>query len=354
MTSASTRKIAVVLFNLGGPDDLDAVRPFLFNLFRDQAIIRLPAVLRYPLAALIAWRRAPIARDIYRQMGGKSPIVAETQAQANALQRHLSERHSSQIGVFIAMRYWYPRAVSAYQAVAGFNPDDVVLVPLYPHYSTTTTESSLSEWNRLDAKKPLTARRRTICCYPTEADFIAAHTDRLSTTLDEAPSSASRRILFSAHGLPKRIIDAGDPYQRQIEATAAAIMAQLNQDRPTPILDWIVCYQSRVGPLEWIGPSTESEIQRAGSDRIGVIIVPIAFVSEHSETLVELDIEYRQCAEQSGVPSYQRVATASVHPLFIQALAKLVTRALADDAPPILCPGDAPGSPCSDFIPHNP
>jgi protoporphyrin/coproporphyrin ferrochelatase len=319
-------KIAVVLFNLGGPDSLDAVEPFLRNLFSDAAIIRLPGFLRYPLARLIAARRAPVAREIYRHLGGRSPILEETQAQAAALEGALT-RAGFTARCVIAMRYWHPLTVAAVAAVKAFSPDRVVLLPLYPQYSTTTTGSSLSEWRAGARRAQLTAPHHEVCCYPFEAGFVAAVSELLEQATARTRNGVSYRVLFSAHGLPKRVIDSGDPYQWQVERTVQAILTS------RPVADHVICYQSRVGPLEWIGPSTDNEVRRAGAEGKGLIVVPVAFVSEHSETLVELDIEYGKLARESGVPDYIRVPAVRTHPAFIDGLARLVTAALTSDRP---------------------
>jgi ferrochelatase len=317
-------KLGVVLFNLGGPDSLTAVKPFLYNLFRDKAIIGLPFGLRHMVAALISGRRAPIASEIYRQMGGRSPILPGTEIQAEALKNSLSSiAHQVKIG--IAMRYWHPFSDQTAREMAEWQPDKVVLLPLYPQYSTTTTGSSLKDWERAARKAGLQAPTVSLCCYPRGGGWIMAQADLLRQKLAAIGEGANVRVLFSAHGLPKKIIDGGDPYQKQVELGAAAIIAALGRDD----IDWQVSYQSRVGPLEWIGPSTETEIRRAGSEGKALIVLPIAFVSEHSETLVELDIEYAELAEHSGVPAYARVPTVGDHPLFIGELAAMVSRATA-------------------------
>lgn len=318
---------AVVLMNLGGPDSPDAVRPFLYNLFSDRAIIGLPAPLRLPLAALIAARRAPIARRIYAQLGGASPLLANTQAQAQALQQELGAGHRC----FIAMRYWHPLTAAAASEVGSWAPDEIVLLPLYPQFSGTTTESSLALWDREAGRKRLTVPTRSIRSYPDAPGFVMALAALTREALDAARAGTHPiRLLFSAHGLPERIVKAGDPYPREVAITAAALLKALG----APGLDATVCYQSRVGPLAWIGPSVEQELHRAARDRMGVVVVPISFVSEHSETLVELDREYRDLAERIGVPSYRRVPTVGADPRFIAALAGLVrAAAAAPDAP---------------------
>ena len=321
-------KIAVVLFNLGGPDSLPAVEPFLRNLFSDPAIIRLPGFLRRPLAQLIARRRAPIAREIYAHMGGKSPIVEETKAQARALEAALrAAGHDAKC--VIAMRYWHPLTVDAVDAVKAFSPECIVLLPLYPQFSTTTTASSHSEWQTVAKRGRLHAPLHEVCCYPFEEDFIAALCDLLEQGFKTAKPEFSYRVLFSAHGLPKRVVDRGDPYQWQVERTVQAVLERWRGDP----LEHRICYQSRVGPLEWISPATDAEIRRAGTDGKALIVIPVAFVSEHSETLVELDIEYGKLAKASGVPDYIRVPTVQAHPKFIDGLARLVNAALASPTP---------------------
>jgi ferrochelatase len=315
-------RCAIVLMNLGGPDSPEAVRPFLYNLFSDPAIIRLPAPLRLPLAALIAARRAATARRIYAQLGGASPLLANTEAQARALEQELGPGYRC----FVAMRYWHPLTAAAVSAVKQWAPDEIVLLPLYPQFSTTTTASSFALWEREATRQGLDAPTRRVRSYPEAAGFIAALAALTQAVLDAARADPHPiRLLLSAHGLPEKIVKAGDPYPQEVAATAAALVRAL--DRPGidgPSLEAIVCYQSRVGPLAWTGPSVEEELQRAGRDRVGVIVVPVSFVSEHSETLVELDREYRHVAEQRGVPSYRRVPTVADDPRFIAALADLV------------------------------
>jgi ferrochelatase len=315
-------KLAVVLFNLGGPDSLEAVEPFLRNLFSDPAILSLPWIVRWPLARIIARRRAPFARDIYAKMGGSSPIVAETRAQADALDKVLAES-GLDAKCFIAMRCWHPFSDGAALAVKAWGADRIVLLPLYPQFSTTTSASSLADWKRAAGKAGLEAPTSEICCYPDHPDFIAAAAELIQTAFKARKPGVDYRLLLSAHGLPKRTIAKGDPYQWQVERTAKAVVDALGMEN----LDWSICYQSRVGPLEWIGPATDAEIQRTGADGKGAIVAPIAFVSEHSETLVELDIEYAHLAKAAGVVDYLRVPTVRSHPRFVAALADLVLQA---------------------------
>ena len=320
--SGETLRRAVVLMNLGGPDSLMAVRPFLYNLFSDPAIIRLPAVLRLPLAWLIAARRAPIAREIYAYLGGASPLLANTEVQARALEAELGPGYRC----FIAMRYWHPLTEEACSAVKAWQPDEITLVPLYPQFSKTTTGSSLAAWNREAKRQDLETRRKFVTGYHRASGFIATMAEAITEALDRRSARGEEvRLLFSAHGLPVRLARAGDPYPAQVEETAQAIVDALAR----PGLDWRLCYQSRVGPLQWLGPAVEDEITRAGREHVAVVIAPISFVSEHSETLVELDRDYRRQAEASGVPTYCRVPTVGTDPRFIRALADCVRSAAA-------------------------
>ena len=311
-------RLAVVLFNLGGPDSLDAVEPFLRNLFRDPAIIRAPAPLRHLVARVIARRRGPKARDIYRTIGGRSPLRAETEAQAAALAGALDDL--GEVEVAVAMRYWHPMSDAAARQVAAFRPDRIVLLPLYPQFSTTTTASSFAAWRAAAGAAGIAAPTRAICCYPRAEGLVEAHALLIEPLLAAASEAGAPRLLFSAHGLPKSVVARGDPYQWQVEETARAVVARLGAEE----FDWRVCYQSKVGPMAWLGPSTVEELDRAGRDRVPVVVVPIAFVSEHSETLVELDVTYRDRARAAGVPAYHRVPALGTHPAFIAALADLV------------------------------
>ena len=316
------RRLAVVLFNLGGPDGPDSVRPFLFNLFADPAIIGAPAPLRLALAALISSARAQPAKINYAMMGGGSPLLPETEAQAGALEQALANDFPGfETKAFIAMRYWKPFAAETARAVAVFAPDEIVLLPLYPQYSTTTTGSSLADWNAV-YRGP--GQVRALCCYPMESGLVGAHAERIEAAWVAAGRPRDVRLLFSAHGLPERVVERGDPYQSQIEATAAAIAKRLGSSWA----DWRICYQSRVGPMKWLGPTTMEMIEAAVEDGLGVVIAPIAFVSEHVETLVELDHDYARKAAALGCTTYIRAPALGLQAAFIAGLAGLVSRAL--------------------------
>ncbi len=319
------RKIAVVLFNLGGPDQPSSIKPFLVNLFKDPAILRVPFFVRPFLARLIARLRVKAATANYEILGGKSPLLELTQDQARALEAAVAEtRPDHDVRCFVAMRYWHPFSLEAARAVKAWNPDEVVLVPLYPHFSTTTTGSSLTAWREAAAKAGLVAPVTTLCCYHSDPGFLRATAAIVRRSYEAAraalPATTGLRVLFSAHGLPEVIVKAGDPYQFQVERTVAGVVRLLGIEN----LDFATCYQSRATPQKWIDPSTEFEIERAAHDKVAVLVVPIAFVSEHSETLVELDVEYRELAEKEGVPGYFRAPAQNSDAGFIAALAELV------------------------------
>jgi len=316
----TSRRVAIILFNLGGPDSQEAVRPFLFNLFNDKAIIGLPQPMRFLIAQLISRTRENLAKANYALMGGGSPILPETVKQADALETEIRKRVGNvTFKCFPAMRYWRPFVKDAAKTAEAWGATDAVLLPLYPQFSSTTSASSLSAWARA-SKLPAS----TICCYPAGASFAQAHADAILKTWREGGSPPRPRVLFSAHGLPQSVINRGDPYQWQVEQSVAAVRKLLPAD-----WDIRTCYQSRVGPTKWIEPSTEDEIRTAAKDGAGVIVSPIAFVTEHVETLVELDVEYAQLAQELGLPFYLRAAAPGVAPRFIDALADLVERALA-------------------------
>ncbi|MCZ6606700.1 MAG: ferrochelatase [Alphaproteobacteria bacterium] len=314
-------KLAVVLFNLGGPDRPESVKPFLFNLFNDPAIIGAPRPIRWLLARLISSRRAPVARAIYARIGGKSPLLEMTGEQATALERLLGT--AGEAKVFVAMRYWHPMSDEVAVAVRAFAPDEIVLLPLYPQYSTTTSGSSLGDWRRAAAAAGIGAPTVAVCCYPGQPGLIEAQAALVRAAIGQAAPSGTPRVLFSAHGLPQRIVARGDPYVWQVNRTAEAVVAAMDE----PGLDWVVCYQSKIGPLAWTGPALDEELARAARDRVPVVVNPVAFVSEHSETLVELDIEYRAMAEKLGVPAYVRVPAVGTADEFVGGLAAVVEAA---------------------------
>lgn len=317
------KKIAVVLFNLGGPDRLEAVKPFLLNLFSDPAILRAPAPFRQILAHIIASRRAPKAADIYKKIGGRSPILENTEAQARALEKELADLGS--VKCFVCMRYWHPFAHEVVGLVKNFAPDEIVLLPLYPQFSTTTTASSIKAWKDACRAAKFDMPAKTIDHYPEEAGFIKTLAEGARAAYAKAKMYGKPRLLFSAHGLPEKIVCAGDPYPVQCEQTATALFKEIGIHETESVL----CYQSRVGPLKWIGPSTNEEIARAGRDKVPLVIVPVAFVSEHSETLYEIDILFRELAAKAGVPYFGRVAAAGTSPAFIEGLARLARRVVA-------------------------
>lgn len=334
------KKTAIVLFNLGGPDSKEAIRPFLLNFFNDPNIVRLPKPARALLAQFIAWRRTKKqAGQSYGELGNKSPLLENSTAQAKALEQSLNAGGDGIYKSFVCMRYWHPMADEVAQDVKDWAPDNIVLLPLYPQYSTTTTRSSRQAWQAAKEKCGLSAPEKFICCYPFEKGFIAASAAQLMDVYKKAEVETGMRprILLSAHGLPESIVKDGDPYQWQCERSAEAIIAALG----VKDLDWTICYQSRVGAQKWIGPSTEEELRRAAKDGVPVVILPHAFTQEHVETLVEIEIEYREVADHLGVPGFYRVPTVGLHPDYIAGLAEMVRHAHVDIAPDTgaaLCP----------------
>jgi ferrochelatase len=313
------KDIAVVLFNLGGPDSRETIRPFLFNFFMDKNIIPAPKPIRWMLARYISITRTRgAAGTSYAMLGNKSPLLDNTNAQARALEAVLNTDPKIKFRVHVCMRYWHPMADEVVQAVHHDNPDQIILLPLYPQFSTTTSWSSLEDWRRAAAKTQMDAKTSLICCYPTQPGFVAASAALIRQHYEAMGNRP--RLLFSAHGLPEDIIRGGDPYQWQCEKSAAAIAAATGIEN----LDWQICYQSRVGPKKWIGPSTADAIEQAARDNVPVLIYPHAFVSEHVETLVELDEEYKHLAHGLGLPGYGRVPTVSVQQAFIAGLAAMV------------------------------
>ena len=335
------RRIAVVLFNLGGPDSMTAVQPFLFNLFNDRNIINLPQPLRWALARLVSSRRTPTASHVYQQMGGRSPILPNTEAQAAALEALLTG--SDEVRCFISMRYWHPFTEDVARDVKLWGADEAVLLPLYPQFSTTTTASSIRVWNETARKIGLKIPQRTVCCYPEEPGFITALADVTAEAIAKARGLVAGQeptVIFSAHGLPQKIVDAGDPYVTHVEATVRAAARALGLGQTS----YQIAYQSRVGPLKWVGPATDETILAAAKAGKPIVVVPVAFVSEHSETLVELDIEYGALARDNGAAAYVRAPTVATHPAFIAGLADLVRKAQTQDGGILHDAGKATGS----------
>jgi ferrochelatase len=317
------KKTAVILFNLGGPEKLSDVRPFLFNLFSDKAIIPLPNPLRWCLAKIISTFRNKKTKSIYKQMGGGSPLLRLTQDQAKALESKLGKGFKT----FVSMRYWSPLSSEVTRKVKEYAPDEVLFIPLYPQFSTTTTESSFKDFYGAMQKRKIGAKVKALCCFFENERFLRSHRDQIIKEIKKT-KSAKKVILFSAHGLPLSVIEKGDPYQYQVEKTVEKIMdhASLKNIRK------VICYQSKVGPKKWLEPSTEEEIKKAGERGDAVIVVPIAFVSEHSETLVELDIEYRDFATNYGVKEYYRVPALGTNENFIDSLKEMCLKLSKEEA----------------------
>jgi ferrochelatase len=315
------RSVAVVLFQLGGPDSLEAIEPFLLNLFRDPDIIDFPfaKIAREPLAKLIAATRARRVRSHYAEIGGKSPILEFTQRQAHALEVEL--RRFRDARVFIAMRYWHPLTQEAVRAAEAFSPGELVLLPLYPQYSRTTTGSSLNEWNRQVHSSPLKDLPvRIVREFYFDDRYLDALVEKIKASLTRFPAWEQVHLVFSAHSIPISVIERGDPYQKQIEHTVDLVL-----ERGLWRLPHTLCYQSKVGASKWLQPSLHQTLHDLGVSRTrNVLVVPIAFVSDHVETLSEIDIEARKEAAEHGIKHFEMMSGLNDFPAFIKALAKLV------------------------------
>ena len=334
--SIPSSRVGVVLFQLGGPDSLDAIEPFLYNLFCDPDIIDFPfaRLAREPLARLISSRRAGKVRKHYEQIGGKSPIREVTERQARALELELNKSISAR--VVVAMRYWHPLTETAIQQVEAFSPTEIVLLPLYPQYSSTTTGSSLNEWRRQFSCQhaPKVHEIRGFYDHPPYLDAVV---ERINQGLERFRRSNGHaagipsdvHLLFSAHSIPMSVIQKGDPYQAEIEATVKLVMERGRWGNPHSL-----CYQSRSGPGRWLDPfinETLQAIAERGAER--VLVVPIAFVSDHVETMHEINIESREQAEKFGIKQFETMEGLNDSYLFIAALEDLVKRTIATPAP---------------------
>ena len=317
------KRLGVVLFQLGGPDSLDAVEPFLFNLFSDPDIIDFPfaRLARQPLARLVARNRAGKVKKHYAEIGGASPLIELTRRQAVALEQELSTCIAAR--VFVAMRYWHPLTEEAVAAVARERFDHLVLLPLYPQYSRVTTGSSLNEWNRRYQGAGNHLPVAVIPHFFQHPLYLDALAENINQSLTRFPVGAEVHLLFSAHGVPESVIQEGDPYQEQTEATVRLVMECGGWSNPSSL-----CYQSKVGPGRWLGPMLHSTLERlrAGGSR-NVLVIPISFVTDHIETLHEIDLEAREQAARLGFSRFEMMPALNDSPAFIRALADLVLKA---------------------------
>lgn len=320
-------RLGVLLLNLGGPDRLEDVRPFLFNLFSDPEIIRLPFPwLQKPLAWFISTRRTKISQENYKQIGGGSPLRRITEAQAEALEEKL-QAQDNDTKVYIGMRYWSPFTEEAIEQIKRDRIDQLVILPLYPQFSISTSGSSFRLLEQLWREDPSLQQidYKVIPSWYNSPGYLQAMADLITQELEQFPVPEQVHIFFSAHGVPVSYVEeAGDPYQKEIEACTKLIMQTLN--RPN---NYTLAYQSRVGPVEWLQPYTEDALKELGTQGVkDLLVVPISFVSEHIETLQEIDIEYREIAQEAGVTNFQRVPALNTHPVFIDSLAQLVKQAM--------------------------
>ena len=328
-------RVGVLLLNLGGPERIQDVKPFLYNLFSDPEIIRLPvAAMQKPFAWLISSLRSSKSQQAYRSIGGGSPLRRITKQQARELQSNLRQKGVDATS-YVAMRYWHPFTESAVADLKADGVDQVVVLPLYPHFSISTSGSSFRELQRLRNTDPAFSRLpiRCIRSWYDHPGYIQALANLIAREILACEDPATAHIFFSAHGVPKSYVeDAGDPYQLEIVACSKLILEQLRQQlgHSNP---FTLAYQSRVGPVEWLKPYTEDALQELGEQGVkDLVVVPISFVSEHIETLEEIDIDYRELATAAGVKNFRRVPALDTDPAFIAALTDLVEQAMAETA----------------------
>jgi protoporphyrin/coproporphyrin ferrochelatase len=318
----TTRRIGVVLFQLGGPDRLEAIEPFLYNLFCDPDIIDFPfaRIGRKPLARLISATRARKVQHHYSVIGGGSPIRRFTDQQARALENKLAD-FGLDVRCFVAMRYWHPFTAEAIQQLRNAQCDEVVLLPLYPHYSSTTTGSSLNEWDRLfEGNIPL----HRVDSFYSDHMYLDALIEKITEALARFAPGKAPELVFSAHSLPVSVIEKGDPYQEQIEETVELVMERGGWSN-----HYRLCYQSKVGASKWLQPSLHTTLRNLHHEGVkDVCIVPISFVSDHVETLGEIDHEARAEARELGIEQFEMTSGLNDSPTFISALAGLVMSAL--------------------------
>ena len=322
-------RLGVLLLNLGGPDKLEDVRPFLYNLFSDPELIRLPSpLLQAPLAWLISTLRFKKSQRNYKKIGGYSPLRQITEAQAEALRSQL-QLNGHAVNVYIGMRYWHPFSEEAIAQIKKDKIEELVILPLYPQFSISTTGSSFRLLDRIWQIDPELQKIKytVVPSWYDNSGYLQSMANLIAAKLDRVNNPSEAYIFFSAHGVPVSYIEeAGDPYQKEIETCAALIMQKLN--RPNP---YKLAYQSRVGPVEWLQPYTEAAISELAEQGVKeLVVVPISFVSEHIETLEEIDIEYREIAEQAGIETFARVPAPDTDPAFIEALVDIVLKALSD------------------------
>ncbi len=322
-------RVGVLLLNLGGPDKLEDVRPFLYNLFADPEIIRLPSpLLQAPLAWLISTLRAKKSQANYQKIGGGSPLRRITEAQAQALRERL-QQDGYAVNVYIGMRYWHPFTEEAIAQIKQDNIQQLVILPLYPQFSISTSGSSFRLLERLWAADPELQKIQytVVPSWYQHSGYLQAMANLIEHQIQQTPHPDQAHVFFSAHGVPVSYVEeAGDPYQQEMEACAGLIMNQLNRPNPHTL-----AYQSRVGPVEWLQPYTDEAIKELAQNGVKqLVVVPVSFVSEHIETLEEIDMEYREIAESAGIETFKRVPALDTDPTFIQALADLVMQALRD------------------------
>lgn len=326
-------KRGIVFFNLGGPDSLDAVEPFLYNLFSDPDIIKLPMsfLLQKPLAKFISSTRSPEVKESYHKMGGRSPILPLTESQAECVRAKLLEMTGEDLPVIIAMRYWHPFTEEAIDEITRLGLNELILFPLYPHYSLTTTGSSVNEFNKVLEKRGIThLKTKLVDPYYNHPDYLAAFAETMTDGLNQFEWSCPKEevtILFSAHSLPKKFVERSqDVYPAQILEHCQLVMKQYFPNNP-----WELGFQSKVGKMPWLGPDTEGVLHYFAANNVdNILMVPISFVSDHLETLFEIDMLYLGLAKELQIPNANRSPALNSRPRFIQAMANVILPYLSE------------------------
>lgn len=350
------KNIAIILFNIGGPENLNQVKKYLFNFFSDKFIIRAPYLIRKMIAFLISTTRSSKTKSIYSKIGGKSVSKENTLMQAQFLEKILNESSDEySFKTYISMSYWHPMAektildleLDQKKIEGGFK--QIIHLPLYPQFSTTSTGSSFFYWNQLlnKTKSLNEIKKKYICCYFNENSFIEAHAENLAiqfrkalANFDQNNDSNGIRILFSAHSIPENLTytdtskaknPIGDPYKVQVDITVELVIQRMKEIFSLEDFDYIVSYQSKIGPVKWLEPSTESEVLRCIEEKMICIIVPISFVSDNSETLYELDIEYKELFEKIGFEYFLRSDSLNLNNKFLISLKNMIYNSIDND-----------------------
>ena len=324
-------KIAILLANMGGPDSLEAVEPYLLEIFKDPDIIDipLPEFVRLPLVRFLAKKRAPESREIYQKLGGKTPLLEITQAQAQALKQLLNEKNDQRFEIFPAMRYWHPFMEEVWQKVTEEGFEKIVVLSMYPFFSTTTSGSVINEARRL-MQKYNTPREKVLIIdrFGDHPKFIESMAEQLRQNLPQKGTDGEAHVLFSAHSIPMKRIHSGDPYFDEIKQA----MDLMRRKFPQGSVKFHLSFQSKLGPIRWLSPATPEKIEELALQGVKRLFVfPLGFVADNSETIFEIGMLYRDLALEKGIESYVRIEALNTQPLFMEALSQIVLERLTAD-----------------------